>query len=349
MNRYSTVSLAAVPVLALVLLGRVVSTQDVRNANAAALKHRSRQRPSRSPRAGGPTTPTARPATATWRRGPSRPAIVISIIQEQGGKQASDLTDGKWDHGSTDGEIYTVIKKGLPPTMMAGWDGRIPDDEIWSIVNYLRALASNTKSRSRRRPPRYRRHRPPRRNTGAGRLRPDADHRRARRREHPRPARARELPAGEPGGRRFFVNDLNGPLYILDKQSKRSPTYLDFNGLAGRPGLFPKLTFERNFATGLINVVFDPDYARNGVFYTIHMEDPTTEAPASRSQASCRPRSVRLPDDAGGRDAEAARHTHQSRSRRDRMDRPQHRELDVRRHSARAAADPVVIPDSPAR
>ena len=84
----------------------------------------------------------------------------------------------------------------------------------------------------------------------------------------------------EPGGRRFFVNDLNGPLYILDKKTKQFTTYLDFNGLAGRPGLFPKLTFERNFATGLINVIFDPDYARNGVFYTIHMEDPTTEAPA---------------------------------------------------------------------
>ena len=84
----------------------------------------------------------------------------------------------------------------------------------------------------------------------------------------------------EPGGRRFFVNDLNGPLYILDKKTKQFTTYLDFNGLAGRPGLFQKLTFERNFATGLINFIFDPDYARNGVFYTIHMEDPTVEAPA---------------------------------------------------------------------
>jgi hypothetical protein len=32
----------------------------------------------------------------------------------------------------------------------------------------------------------------------------------------------------EPGGRRFFVNDLNGPLYILDKQKKTFTTYLDF-------------------------------------------------------------------------------------------------------------------------
>ncbi len=78
----------------------------------------------------------------------------------------------------------------------------------------------------------------------------------------------------EPGGRRFFVNDLNGPLYILDKQTKKFTVYLNFNGLGERPGLFPKFTFERNFATGLTNFVFDPDYARNGVFYTLHMEDP---------------------------------------------------------------------------
>ena len=85
----------------------------------------------------------------------------------------------------------------------------------------------------------------------------------------------------EPGGRRVFVNDLNGPLYIVDKQTRAFTTYLDFNGLAGRPGLFQKFTFERNFATGLTNVLFDPDYARNGVFYTIHLEDPAVDAAAA--------------------------------------------------------------------
>jgi mono/diheme cytochrome c family protein len=85
----------------------------------------------------------------------------------------------------------------------------------------------------------------------------------------------------EPGGRRFFVNDLNGPLYILDKRTKKFTTYLDFNGAGGRPGLFPRLTFERNFAMGLTNFVFDPDYAHNGVFYTLHMEDPAIDAPAA--------------------------------------------------------------------
>ena len=85
----------------------------------------------------------------------------------------------------------------------------------------------------------------------------------------------------EPGGRRFFVNDLNGPLYILDKQTKAFTKYLDFNGLADRPGLFPKFTYARNFATGLTNVILDPDYVRNGVFYALHMEDPSTPGSAA--------------------------------------------------------------------
>ena len=85
----------------------------------------------------------------------------------------------------------------------------------------------------------------------------------------------------EPGGRRFFVNDINGPLYIVDKRTKAFTTYLDFNGAGGRPGLFRKFTFERNFAIGLTTFHFDPDYARNGVFYTIHLEDPAVTADAA--------------------------------------------------------------------
>ncbi len=104
----------------------------------------------------------------------------------------------------------------------------------------------------------------------------------------------------EPGGRRFFVNDLNGPLYILDKQTKAFTTYLDLNGAGGRPGLFQKFTFERNFATGLTNFLFDPDYPANGIFYTIHMEDPAVAASAGAARrCDCRARLVRLRDDAG--------------------------------------------------
>jgi hypothetical protein len=81
----------------------------------------------------------------------------------------------------------------------------------------------------------------------------------------------------EPGDRkRFFLNDLNGPLYILEKSSKKLTTYLDFNG-NGRPGLFQKLAYEVGFANGLNHFQFDPDYQRNGKFYTVHIEDPSLE------------------------------------------------------------------------
>ena len=73
-------------------------------------------------------------------QGAVKAGITISIIDEQHGKQPPDLTDDQWDHGSSDSEIFAVIKRGLPPTMMAGFDGRLSDADVWTIVNYLRSL-----------------------------------------------------------------------------------------------------------------------------------------------------------------------------------------------------------------
>jgi mono/diheme cytochrome c family protein len=73
-------------------------------------------------------------------QGAVKAGMTISIIEEQHGKQPPDLTDDQWDHGSSDGDIFSVTKRGLPPTMMAGFDGRIPDEDIWNIINYLRTL-----------------------------------------------------------------------------------------------------------------------------------------------------------------------------------------------------------------
>jgi mono/diheme cytochrome c family protein/glucose/arabinose dehydrogenase len=217
-------------------------------------------------------------------QGAVKAGIALSIIQEQGGRQAPDLTDTAWDHGSTDGEIFSVIKKGVPPTMMAGWDGRISDAEIWSIINYLRALASKTNIPIASTTPVAADAAPRHTIELADYLSMPITGEIGAENTRGQLARVNFL-RDEPGARhRFFIVDLNGPLYILDKQTKRLTPYLDFNGLAGRPGLFRKLTFERNFATGLINVIFDPDYTRNGVFYTIHMEDPTVDAPAEPKQ-----------------------------------------------------------------
>src|SRR5436190_8187259 len=40
------------------------------------------------------------------------------------------------------------------------------------------------------------------------------------------------------GARRLFISDLNGPLYIFDKATRKFVVYLDFNGTEGKTGLF---------------------------------------------------------------------------------------------------------------
>ncbi len=86
--------------------------------------------------------------------------------------------------------------------------------------------------------------------------------------------------------RRFFVNDLTGPLYILDRKTKHATKYLDFDGRGTRPGLFDKLAVENGLASGFISFQFDPDYARNGKFYTIHLEDLWADGSMTPSNTS---------------------------------------------------------------
>jgi cbb3-type cytochrome c oxidase subunit III len=69
-------------------------------------------------------------------------------INAQGGSgsdispPAPDLTDNEWKHGSTDGEIFYVIKNGVPPDLnMEPWGDRINDTDIWNVVNYIDSLA----------------------------------------------------------------------------------------------------------------------------------------------------------------------------------------------------------------
>jgi len=53
-----------------------------------------------------------------------------------------NLIDAKWDHGSTDGEIFENIKEGIGPKFdMKAMKAKMKDEDIWNVVNYLRSLA----------------------------------------------------------------------------------------------------------------------------------------------------------------------------------------------------------------
>ncbi len=54
----------------------------------------------------------------------------------------ASLIDAKWDHGSSDGEIFAVIWNGAPApkSEMKGMKGTLTEKNVWDIVNYLRSI-----------------------------------------------------------------------------------------------------------------------------------------------------------------------------------------------------------------
>jgi mono/diheme cytochrome c family protein len=55
------------------------------------------------------------------------------------GAQPPDITDAQWDYGSTDGDLFVVVRDGTGPDM-EGYAGRLNDTEMWHIVNFVKTL-----------------------------------------------------------------------------------------------------------------------------------------------------------------------------------------------------------------
>jgi mono/diheme cytochrome c family protein len=56
----------------------------------------------------------------------------------------ADFTDTNWGYGSSDGEIFSVIRDGTMGDMGA-YAGRLKDSDIWNVVNFLRTLTQTGK------------------------------------------------------------------------------------------------------------------------------------------------------------------------------------------------------------
>jgi mono/diheme cytochrome c family protein len=52
----------------------------------------------------------------------------------------ADLTDDNWAHGSSDGELFAVIRDGSKGTGMKGYGSKLSANDIWNLVNYLRSI-----------------------------------------------------------------------------------------------------------------------------------------------------------------------------------------------------------------
>jgi cbb3-type cytochrome c oxidase subunit III len=60
------------------------------------------------------------------------------------GGTPSDLTDDTWDHGSTDGEIFVVIRDGVSSDMQ-GYKDRLTEKQIWQVINFIRSIGPKPK------------------------------------------------------------------------------------------------------------------------------------------------------------------------------------------------------------
>lgn len=136
MRRVSTATASFIAACALALVAMVGVSLSAQNADAAKLKN---------PVASTPASIAAGKASYT-----KYCQFCHGETGKGDGKMAppnshpSDLTDAKWDHGSTDGEIFTNIKMGPTPgdpkAVMKGFSSRMTDQQIWEVVDYVRSL-----------------------------------------------------------------------------------------------------------------------------------------------------------------------------------------------------------------
>jgi len=56
------------------------------------------------------------------------------------GGTPSNLADETWDHGSSDGEIFVVIRDGVSSDMESYKD-KLTEKQMWQLVNYIRSLS----------------------------------------------------------------------------------------------------------------------------------------------------------------------------------------------------------------
>jgi mono/diheme cytochrome c family protein len=134
MRRVSVVVMSGFVLFAVVLLATVTSAQGRGAASAA--------RSLKNPVASSPASITA--GAAAYKK-------YCAFCHGADGKgngplapkdsMPSDLTDAMWTHGSTDGEIFTLITAGAGAnSKMIAFKGKIPDQDIWHIVNFIRSL-----------------------------------------------------------------------------------------------------------------------------------------------------------------------------------------------------------------
>lgn len=100
-----------------------------------------------------PTKPTATSIAAGKKEFDARCSACHGATGKGDGKQGekldpkpSNLTDTSWKHGSTDGEIFVVIRDGTKANgknAMPSFASKMTPNQMWDVVNYVRTLKTS--------------------------------------------------------------------------------------------------------------------------------------------------------------------------------------------------------------
>jgi mono/diheme cytochrome c family protein len=66
------------------------------------------------------------------------------MMGEELDPKPANLTDADWKHGSSDGEIFTVVSNGVKGTGMKSFSKKLTIHQIWDVVNYVRSIGLST-------------------------------------------------------------------------------------------------------------------------------------------------------------------------------------------------------------
>ena len=71
--------------------------------------------------------------------------VACHLADGKGAAPEMNLTDAKWDHGSTIADISKVIAEGVPGKAMVGFKAQLSDDQIEALAHYVRAFDKSLK------------------------------------------------------------------------------------------------------------------------------------------------------------------------------------------------------------
>jgi len=67
------------------------------------------------------------------------------LADGKGAMPEMNLSDGKWEHGSSVAEISKVIAEGVPGKAMVGFKAQLSDDQIEALAHYVRTFDKTLK------------------------------------------------------------------------------------------------------------------------------------------------------------------------------------------------------------